>query len=203
MDPASGRKVLDRLAASGSRPSLRLRAATVLLGVLGSADALARLALDESAPEKQRATAIDLLVHHDDEALRTYLASLATTSITPARVQAAAAVLLPAVEAKTVLIAITTRSTSPEVRVAALVKLDSIDSPAASRLFGTLLRDDRIWRLRRWLLAAGNSEILTGADAKTLAARLGDPEYGILRWVRNVVALAIQRPESVLGPPKV
>jgi NACHT domain len=198
LEPISGRQMLDRLAAPGSPPALRLRAATVALGILDSTDALARLALEETAPAGKRADAIELLVDRDDSALLARLASLATTSTTPALVRAAAAPVLPGADARSVLISIAGSGAHPTARVAAIDKLDSIDSRAATELFGRLLRDRRIGRLRRWALAT-DSDLLSAVDASTIADRLGDPDDGLVRWARNLVLLAIRRPERVLS----
>ncbi|MGX6601923.1 hypothetical protein ACWKSP_07290 [Micromonosporaceae bacterium Da 78-11] len=175
VDLVGGRQVLDQLSALDAPPALRLRAAAVVLQLMNSAGPLKLLALDESAAVEQCATAIEVLVNHDDADLRTLLASLATADSTPPRVQAAAASVLPDAEARAVLTSIATSDMNPAVRVAAIGELDAIDSKAASKL-------------------------LSGADARVIEERLGDLEDGLLRWSRNVILLAMSRPEVVLAP---
>lgn len=200
LEPVNGWPVLAKLAAAGSPPALRLRAATVALSMLDNADPLARLALDRDAPARKRAAAIEILVEHDDAVLHARLEALAAPGPTPALVRAAAAPLLPDADARAVLTSIAVAA-DPKVRVAAIAELDTIDSPAARRLFGQLLRDRRIGRFRRWLLASAHDDLMSYADTETIAARLGDIDDGLVRWTREVFVLAIQRPERVLGPP--
>lgn len=197
LDQASGREVLQHLAAPASSPALRLRAATVAIGMVDFADPLVDLALDETAPAKQRAAAIDVLIKDNNRALPT-LKTLATSATTPALVRAAVAPLLPDREATTVLSSIAADAADTTARVTAIAELDSIDSRAARALFGRLLRDRRVWRFRCWWLAVTRDDLLSDADANTLADRLGNPDDGMLRWGRSLAVLVVRRPENVL-----
>jgi len=199
LQPTIGRQVLERLAAPGSPPDLRLRAASMTLGLSGSAGPMVRLVLDETVPAEHRAGAIDVLTHHDDKAVLVRLASLATRSDTPALVRAAAAPLQPDSEARTVLDAIAIDGRDINARVAAIAELDSIDSRAAEVLFGRLLRDQRISRIRRWWLAMDRDELLSSADAAAMDDRLGDSDDRTPQWIWRVMVLLIRRPEDVLG----
>ncbi|NMO56107.1 NACHT domain-containing protein [Actinoplanes sp. TBRC 11911] len=181
LDPAAGRQVLDQLAAPGSRRALRLRAATVALGILDDAGPLIRLAFDDTAPARHRAAAVELVTDPR-------LAALATTDGVPALVRAAACRLLPDAEARAVLTAIAAGDADVTARVAAMNRLDVLSRRAASTLFGRLLRDRRIPRLRRWWLAYTEGDLLSDADA----AILNESPL-------PVVALVLRRPEKVLG----
>jgi hypothetical protein len=181
LDPVAGRQVLDRLAAPGSRPGLRLRAATAALGILDDPAPLVRLALDAKAPARHRAESVQLVFDPR-------LAALATTDGVPALVRAAATRLLPETDARAVLGSIGAGDPDLTARVAAITQLSVTSPRAASTLFGRLLRDRRIPRLRRWWLAVTEGELLSDADAAVLNE--SPAQY----------LLPLRRPESVLGP---
>jgi hypothetical protein len=113
---------------------------------------------------------------------------LATTDGAPALVRAAATRLIPETDARSILGSIGAGDADLTARVAAITQLSVLSPRAASTLFGRLLRDRRISRLRRWWLAVTEGELLSDADA------------AILNETPAQYLLPLRRPESVLGP---
>jgi hypothetical protein len=193
--PDDGMEWLERLAEPGSRPTLRLRAATVALGIGDRTEPLTELALDPGAPAAQRAAAVELMSDRGDPRV----AALAADRGVPALVRAAAAPMLPEMEARAALSEIATGPAGAATRVAAIDKLDALDGQAAGELFGRLLRDRRIGRFRRWWLAIDRSELLSGPDSRVLAERV-DEDGSMPRVFLDIAVLAVRRPERVFAP---
>jgi hypothetical protein len=138
--------------------------------------------------------------HRFPESLRRRLAALATADATPAQIRVAAASLLPEERRRATLGAIAEGAGGAplKTRVAAIALLDRIDGRAAEVAFGRLLRDRRVFRLRRWWLVVADDGLLSQADEATLEDRLGDAESW--RLALRQFRLAMLAPERVLGP---
>jgi hypothetical protein len=201
VDPAAGRPLLEELAAPGSPPNLRFRAAATALSLWEAADPLLRIAQDPGASDTDRAKAVDLLAPTD---IPESLVPQLTVEQAPAPVRIAAARLLPYDQGRTVLVTIADdRRNRPRVRCAAIRRLDAIDHRAAGAAFGRLLRDRRVPRPYRWWLATLNLQLLADSDATVVTDRLGDPDtVGWRQLAVRLLRLLPADPERILGEQK-
>ncbi|MEU8819837.1 NACHT domain-containing protein [Actinoplanes sp. NPDC048796] len=169
---------------------------------------LADLALGSDVPEAHEFYLIDAArpahrrtdrateKEHVPPAQRRYLASLAEDDPTPDVVRIAAAPLLPDADSQRVLTAIADTARTAERRLAAIRRLDAVNSAAATEAFRRLVLDRGLLRPYRWWLIATNIDLLPVDDADFLEVLLDSPGD---RWlVFRIARLSVSAPERVL-----
>ncbi|WP_199515451.1 NACHT domain-containing protein [Nucisporomicrobium flavum] len=209
VNPQLGAEVLTELAHPPRRAMLRLEAASTAVRRFGEWRFLESLAFDSHMPVRVRREALAAFTIRgpgDDESplarspeLRARVAALAKEPTTPTPLRLPASAALGDDETHALLRSILESNEPAGVKANTLGMLAALDPQAAEAGWSALLRDARVSRVRRWLLAARHMDDLADADAETILDRVGDiDDIGIRRWATRALRLALQRPERVL-----